>query len=300
MADRFWIGSDGTSPGDPNVAGNWSPATVPVNGDRQIFDSRATGNLKLNLAALSAINGSIVVENFTKRIGSDDGLTAYSTACTAIDVNANSDRMLFDTGAAAVTVNVRRTSTTAADAELMPFRIKGSSITLNVSGASKAGVAQRVGETATLTNLRLSSGSAGTPQVELGRGVTVTAQTINAGTCRSVSDNTATTTNIDGGIFNYEGTGALTTVNVYAESTFYHSGTGTITTLNVYGTLDGSRDGRSKTITTARFYRGSNINLDNGVNTSWTLTNAIEYPDGIGALVKYLTPPSVKGTLVNI
>ena len=308
MADRIWIG---TTSGDPNVTTNWSPNTVPVNGDRQIFDYRALRDLDTNLAALSAVNGSIVIDHsFTKNIG--DGTSYYQTAVTAFDggqktsgsTTGGSARVMIDFGAAALVGAVRRTAANPlnAEANLMPWRFKGSNLTFNVSGPAKVGFAQLTGETATLTALRLTANDDGVPQVELGRGTTVTALTVNAGMAHSISDNTTATTIVDGGVYDHAGSGGHTNVTVYTGSTFNFSGTGGITgTLIVQGgTFDGSREGRSRTIATARFYANSTVNLDNGVNTSWTFTNPIEYPDGIGALAMLKTPPSVKGTLTNI
>lgn len=308
MADRIWIG---TTDGNPNVATNWSPNTVPINGDRQIFDYRATRNLDANLASLAAINGSIVIDHsFTRYIG--DGTAYYQTAATAVDIGqmtngsatGGSSRIMLASGAAVVTYSIRRTATVPAstEASLQPLRITGSALTVNVSGNSKLGVAQLTGETATVTALRLTANDDGVPSVELGRGVTVTAQTINAGDVHSISDNTTTTTIIDGGIYDHEGSGGHTNVTAYAGSTFKFSGTGGITgTLIVQGaTFDASRVASNRTIATARFYAGSTVDLDNGVAGSIIFTNAVEYPDGVGALASFRTPPNVKGTLVSI
>lgn len=309
MADRVWIG---TTSGDPNVTTNWSPNTVPVNGDRQIFDYRATRDLDTNLAALSAVNGSIVVDHsFTNNIG--DGTSYYQTAVTAVDIGqlssatttGGSSRIMLDSGAAAVTYTIRRTAASPlnAEANLMPLRVKGSNLTMNISGSSKVGIAQTTGETATVSNLRLTANDDGVPEVELGRGVTLNAATVNAGNVHDISDIAkGGAITLDGGTWDYEGTGTFGAVSVYAESSFNWSGTGNITGVLLVegGGFDASREARARTIATARFYRGSSVNLDNGAPGSITFTNPIEYPDGIGALSLYQTPPGVKGTLTNI
>lgn len=309
MADRVWVGGTST---DFTTASNWSPATVPVAGDRIIFDYRAVNNLATGLGQSAVGTITLVIESsFTKYIG--DGTNYFQIGATSATIGANtgdedgsgSSRIMLDFGATANVTTVYRTADApdAAEPFLHPVRLKGSNISLSVSGASKVGVAQLTGETATLTVLRVTAGAdEASPDVQLGRGVTVTSQTINAGNVHSLSDNTAATTIIDGGSYLYEGTGAHTTLTVQSDSTCVYSGTGSIGTGEISGSFDASRDGRSKSFGTTAFRarRGASLLLDNGVNTSLTFPNGIEYPDGIGALDAFETAPSVKGTLVNI
>jgi hypothetical protein len=111
MADRVWIG--GTD-GNPNVTTNWSPNTVPVNGDRQIFDFRAVRDLDANLAALAAINGSIVIDHsFTKNIG--DGTLYYQTAVTAVDIGQTAGRTRRLAAAGSCSTAAPRPSRTRSD-----------------------------------------------------------------------------------------------------------------------------------------------------------------------------------------
>jgi hypothetical protein len=307
MADKVWIG---TTDGSFTTATNWLGGVAPVSGDRLIFDYRAVRDLTAALNQ-SAVTGTIVAESsFTKYVGDGTNYLQFgASSCvigqnTSADAGAGSARLMFDFGATANVTTIYRTADAPATTEpyVQPVRLKGGNVQLNVSGASNVGFCQSTGETGTLAALRVTAGPDGaTPTVEVGRGVTVTAQNINAGTVHSLSDNTAAATDVDGGTYNYEGTGGHTTLTVRADSTCYYSGTGTAGTTEVRGgTFDCTRDGRSKTFTTFRAYAGSSLLLDNGVNTSLTFTNPIEFPDGIGKLTAFQTAPSVKGTLVNI
>jgi hypothetical protein len=139
---------------------------------------------------------------------------------------------MLDSGAAAVTYTIRRTADQplTADANLTPVRLKGTNLTLNISGNSKVGVALTTGETATVANLRLTANDDGVPAIELGRGVTLNGATVNAGAVHDISDIAkGGAITLDGGTWTYDGTGTFTTVNVYAESTFNWNGTGNIT-----------------------------------------------------------------------
>lgn len=171
-------------------------------------------------------------------------------------------------------VNVHDSAGTSTDTRFPPIQLKGVSVTHNQSGG-KAGYAVRTSETSSGT-FNLAKGSATVPaSLYLGQGVTATAVTCNGASVQSRSDNTHTAVTVTGAgaIYDYNGTGAHTTLTVGKSAIAYYSGSGSITDLNIIGTFDRTRDTRAITITNTNLYAGCAVLLDNGKASSTTRTN---------------------------
>lgn len=287
MAVATWISTSST---DFNVTGNWSTGAVPIAGDTVVFDGTGTAALTTNADQHTVAFAAIYCNQASAaQLG---GLTTAGVATyfqhaapvvfigqrTGSGSPAGSNLILMDSGSTACVYTIADSASTAAvNANLPPIQLKGTALTLNLTGGN-AGLGVRAGETATLASGNVTSGATGrtvqSPSLYLGQGVTVTALRMDTGTCLNRATNTVAAATINGGTYDYQGTGAHTTLTVNAPGTAYYSGTGTITTLNLSGTFDRTRDGRTVTITNANLYRGAALLLDNGVSGSTVRTNA--------------------------
>lgn len=286
MATCIWIS---TSDNSFSTAANWSTGAVPVAGDTIVFDGTGTaamtGGLNQSAVAFAAIYCN---QANAAQIGSLSaaGVAAYfQHAAPLVFIGqrsgngspAGSSLILMDSGATACTYTIADSASTAAvNANLPPIQLKGTALTLNGTGGN-VGIAVRAGETSTLALGAVTSGQTGktvqSPSLYLGQGVTVTTLRVDTGYVLSRATNTEATVTVTGGTYDYQGTGAHTTLSVNAGGTAYYSGTGTITTLNNSGTFDRTRDGRTVTITNTNLYAGAKFLLDNGVSGSTVRTN---------------------------
>jgi hypothetical protein len=310
MASRTWVS---TSDGNFGTAANWAPSGAPASGDVLTFDGTGTANVTAGLdqSALTGVTvrfehaSAVEVGAYAAGVPSylkfGTGLTVVVGGQTGFGSGSGSPRLMIH-GTGAATVNIVRAASAGRsdDANVPPVQLKGADLTIAASGGS-FGVGVRAGETGNVvTSLHANLGSDGdAPYCYLGPGTAVTSQTINAGRVYSRSDGTAAATVVDGGEYDYEGTGAHTALTVNNDSTCYYSGTGTITAGIVAGELNFSRDGRTKTVTNLTVSDGATLDVDNGVPGSIVFTNAIQYPDGMEN-VTIRTPGGVKGTLTNI
>lgn len=304
MSIRRWIS---TSSNDFNTAANWSGGSVPVSNDTIIFDGTGTADLLTNLAQSAVTGITLIITHANEaNIGSDAaGVAAYfqigASSCSIGrsdgGVGNGSGLILLDFGSTSNATNVLQTSQSSDNAKYPPVCIKGTGVTLTVSGGT-VGVAVRPGETATVTVKTTNGLEGSSPSLFLGAGVTTTLATIDAGTLQSLSDNTTSDARVTNGTYTYSGTGAHTALEVDGGTVIYN-GTGTITTATVRGELNFSHDARAKTVTNCSVYRGAILDVDNGVPGGIVFTNAIQYPDGLDE-VQVRTPAGVKGTLTNI
>lgn len=269
MATRIWIGTSSTA---FDTAGNWSPSGAPANNDTLVFNHQATANCATNLSTTLTGVTLIVEKSFTKYIGDGtnylvlDGGTMYVRKASGSGSPAGSGRIMVNFGSTAATAYIEDSAQTSADTYYPPIQLLGTSLTVQASGGSY-GIAIRPGEVSTATAVKQTADSEAVVSAGgyLGTGLTLTAATLNAGTLRNRSDQTATTVTVANAAATYEatGAGAHTTINCYAGHVNYEGG-GNITTLNLAGTFKRTRDTRAITISTTNIYTGSTVDIDNG------------------------------------
>ncbi len=283
MATKYWISTSSTS---FTTAANWSDAAAPANGDTLFFNYLGTANVLTNLASTGLTGLTINKEkSYVGSIGSISGATATYLDIVGGTLNyeqntgfgsaSGSPLCMINFGATAGTVNSFDSSSTSSTGYYPPLLIKGAAgVTLNHFGGA-VGVAALVGETTTLTAGKVDQGDGSvTPSLYLGPGVTVTALTANIGTVLSRSNNTTVSAVLSGtATYNYQGTGAHTTLSSDGAAIAYYTSGGTITTLNASGTFDRSRYTGALTITNTNLYTGYKLKLNNGVAGSTIFTN---------------------------
>lgn len=282
MASPVWIS---TSSGDWNVGANWSTGSVPTTGDSPVFNGTGTANVTTNLTQGSVALGTIYIyQTNTCQIGTlVNGVPTYlqhASASVLVGIpsagtqqGTGSPLLLFDSGSTACVYEIFNSSASSSDPAFGPVQVKGSSVTLQVTGGILA-FACRPGETGTAAVNVIAANNTTTPSIFLGVGATVSTLNMLAGTVLSESGQTLVTGNINGGTYQYIGTGAHTTLNVANGATAIYAGTGTITTLNLTGTFDHTQDTRTITITNTNLYEGFSLLLNNGVAGSTIRTNA--------------------------
>lgn len=275
MATKYWISTSSTT---FSGAANWSTNTVPANSDEIVFNHLGTADC--NAGFNTTLTGIILrkEKSYTGNIGllsgttatyfTLDGGTAYLEQETGSQSGSGSPLLMLDFGTTAGVCNIYDSSSTSANTYYPPILVKGTALTLH-QGGGQVGVAVRPGETATGT-FRVFAGSGSiSPQLYLGPGSTVTAISANSGTISNRSDNTITAVTLDGNAtYEYDGTGAHTTLSVYGDAKCKYAGTGIVTTLNLAGEFDRSEDTRTITLTTTNCYTGARFIADNGLAAS--------------------------------
>ena len=301
MANKTWTGASSTA---YNTAGNWSLSGVPVGADNQFFDHAATRDLSTSLDQ-SAVTGAGVIDvlhSFSKFIG--DGTNYYKLGLAKSFIGrkvgpsagSGSNRLTFDFGAVAHESTVYDTATSSATGEenLPPVRLLGSDLTLHVLGGS-VGVGLGVGETATLTELRVGERPGGTtPNVYLGRGVQITEGSVSAGTVTNFTDQTVNALRVSGGVYEALGVGDHTGL-IVAGGTCFFSGEADIADLTVYGGGEMSfvRSAVPRVVEACTLYHGAVLDIDNGVPGSVTFPNGITLVGCKLADVDIRTPPDL-------
>lgn len=294
MATITWIATGAAGQDNSFSTGaNWSTGSAPGAGDVVVFDGTGTSNLTgaLNQSAV-AFTSIIIYQSNIAQIGNIVGSTrsylqhaaplVYIGQRTGFGQPTGSQLLMLDSGSTACVYAIFDSSNQAAIiTTLPPIQLKGTAMTVDMNGGS-AGVAVAPSEVSTVT-LTMSQGNSGTnqtvspPTMYFGPGVTATAVSMNAGYTLDQRTHTCTSAIINGGTYEYQGTGATTTLTTNAgtgaNGIVYYSGTGTITTLNVSGTFDRSRDGRTVTVTNTNVYSGATINLNNGILASTVFSN---------------------------
>jgi hypothetical protein len=284
MATVYWLGVDSSSPNDFGVDSNWSTGAVPNDGDDIYFSNSSvsvTEGLDQSFLSPSSLN---IEKSFTGSIGT---ATDYLQICPdVVNIGQQSSfgsatgqpRLKLDFGTGGeygftVIVNVFSTSATSSETFLPPVQLLGDTMeAVNVSGGS-VGLAVRIGETSTVTDLRVANNG----YVYCGAGATVTnvSASENA-SILNVSSHPSTSVTLSGNsTFTQQGNGAVTTVTVNSGSSYYHNGTGTVTTMNCDGgKVDYTNDPRAKTITNFNLYSASVVDLNNSA-ANVALTNGI-------------------------
>lgn len=140
----------------------------------------------------------------------------------------------------------------------------GSALTTWEIAKGSVGIAAFPNETATIATLLVSfdQNQGSDCDIELGSGLTLTTLTQSGG--KVLQRCASTTTSVSkGATWTSEGTGAITTLNLYGNG--FGNSSGTITTCNLWGTLDLSGDRTARTITTLNRKPGSVLIRHSGI-----------------------------------
>lgn len=290
------VGTDTTActgPNFANVAGNWSGATLPVDGDTVIFADSSVdclygldnnGVTPAEILFDSSYTGMIGLpiynengyyeyrERFLKYCNSGDATTTLVTVGQG--EGTGSSRIKLNAGTGRCTVTVLNTDDPEVQGE-MSFEFLGThaSNEVNVS-RGYVGLANAAGTSATIPTLRVGYVDSidSDSNVLCGSGATLTTVTQTGGTLETRSNITTLTQN--GGEHNRNG-GTTTTVTLNGGELIYNT-TGTLTTLVVAGTgkANFSADLRPKTVTNLTVNAGTGLMDPHGVVT---YTNGIVF-----------------------
>lgn len=275
-----------TGPNYANVAGNWSGATLPVDGDTVIFadssvdclygldnngvtpaevlfDSSFTGNVGL---PVYNENGYYEYrERYLKYCNSGDATTTLVTVGQGD--GGGSERIKLNAGTGRCTVTVLNTGNPSIDGE-MAFEFLGThaSNEVNVNKGS-VGLANAAGSAATIPTLRVGYVKSidSDASVLCGSGATLTTVTQTGGEVETRSNITTLTLNGGSHIRN---AGTTTTATVNGGELLYNT-TGTLSTLVIAngGKANFSGDLRTKTVTSLTVNSGATLIEPHGVVT---------------------------------
>ena len=295
MATVIWISTSSTDWATP---ANWSTGSVPVATDVVVFDGTGTANVTTGLNRSGVAFASILIyQANTCQIGVISGSTRtylqHDAPIVTIGLRQGSGSptgsplLMFDSGSVSCTYTIFDSANQAA------VQLKGTALTIDSSGGN-FGACCGAAETSTVASCTTSLNSSGSlttspANIFFGAGTTLTALSMNAGTCLDQRAHTGTTLTIsNGATYTYQGTGATTTLTINNGGYVYYSGTGTIGTgstdgLFLGGTFDRSQDGRSVTIDYTTIYFGASMNLANGVLGSTTFTHQ---PSFVGCAIQ--------------
>jgi hypothetical protein len=282
-----------TGPNFANVAGNWSGATLPIDGDTVIFaDSDVSCLYGLDNNAVTP--ASVYFDaSFTGSIGlpvyNENGyyeyrerFLKYSNSGDATNMQVvvgqgeggGSPRIKLNAGTGQSTVTVLSTGQPETDSE-KAFEFIGThaSNEVNVSAGS-VGIALHAGSAATVPTLRVGyqTNVESDSSVLCGLGATLTTVTQAGGTLETRSN--ITTLTLSGGE-HVKAAGTVTTLNANG-GVYIHNSTGTVTTIVAASgaEVDFSRDLRTKTVTNFTVNAGATLKDPHGVVT---YTNGIVF-----------------------
>jgi len=283
---------------------NWDTGALPGAGaGENVYIENADAEILYGLdqsGIANTLDSLNVGLSFTGKIGYD-GASGFAGSylqikATAIKIGYNytggspsgSSLVMIDSGATASAITVEGSGLSASQIkQSIRLLANNASTNINVLKGS-VGVAQDVGETATIGILFLSySASRSTDaNVIVGEGVTLTTLTKNAGTCYLGC--AVTTVNNDFGSLNTFGEGAITTLNMNG-GVVSLSSSGTITTLNIIGGIaDFAKSLTARTVTTLKIGIDGSLIYDPSV---LTLTNDIAAYDATGNIKLTATTP---------
>lgn len=227
---------------------NWSAGAAPTTGDALVFKNSSIGVDYYDASAITL--GSVRFDSdYTGLVPYDISTNSYFKLTVphlivgmapGVSAGTGSGRLALNLGSVASTVDVFSTSQVATDANLMPLRLLGTALTLNVLGGSVS-VAMDEFETATIAALTLSGGT-----VLLGKNCLCTSLTLGAGTVSTLG--TIPTATVESGTLSFNGAVTVTTLTING-GTCAPNAAGTIGTLALKGTLDLSTGTGTLTIT---------------------------------------------------
>jgi len=283
MGTVFWRGGNTGGAYDGSIAQNYSPAALPTDGDDLYFEPNPNGTnnaLTAGLTALSSVilNSLNISQDWDQYIGTSTAYFVVQAATARIgysylsNTGSGSARINWDAGTTSAAISVLATAPSGADSGLPPLRLlaRNAATQLNILGGSVgfAMVPGELGEVGTVSCMNSQT------RLYLGAGATVS--TLNGGTAQASVECNLTTITVDGGTITTVGTMTINTLNCYSGVAYARSN-GTIDYAHIGqgGQLDLSGDTRPKTVTTIDVGPGSQVNLDNGVAGSITITNPI-------------------------
>lgn len=246
-ANAIWGGATSTAWA---LAGNWSPASIPVSTDTVYLDSTAANNIAGSDQSAVTLAAMSVSSTFTNLYGDLDTplkikctlMTIHTASGSAVD-GGGTGRFNHDGSTAATTITVLDSKGSSQDTGLEPIRIKAvnSANILNALGGRIGVATNAIGDVATFGTINVD----GSAVVNLAAGLTLTTLNTLGGT--TTLNNLATTVNHSGGSLTTFGDYAIATLNLRngATVTCNHQKTaGNIfTTVTSYGgTLDFSNN----------------------------------------------------------
>lgn len=265
MADRTW---DGSTSGDWGVAANWTPATVPVNGD-DVFFSSGSVNVDAGLAQGAVTLGSLRIgSQYTGNIGSSGNYLVIGS--TLVIFNSGGAECWLD--GAYTTLRVLNGISSA-----NMLQVKGDTGTLRVLGGN--GTITYSASSTTLDVVEIFGAEGIT--VAIPSGVTsLDNVTVDSGvlTCGAP---VGTLLNIIGGLVKITDSATVNVLDLNGGVSEYNT-SGTLTELNAYQgkfTIENNTSA-SVTITAATMYEGSTVNFQNALD-NLTLTAGITRHGGL-------------------
>lgn len=261
-----WSGTGNTTSNvgnnDYGTASNWSLNTVPASTNDVVIGGPTSGQSVSILYGLNQSSVDIAAFNVQKdyngQIGrEEDGKSYYLRIDPdTVDYQGSANLAFIDIGSANISPQVECNG--SALTGKFALYLKGSNIATLEVRKGKVGIAPLTGETTTVATLLVSflSNPQGDSDVTVGSGVTLTTLTQSGGKCLLKCAAT-TVTNYVNTELTTDGSGAITTWNLYGKG--YPNSTGTVTTLNLYGVCDESRDRSSRTISTTNIKPGCEL-----------------------------------------
>ena len=293
MAVKKWLGGANGSANDLAVASNYVPSGVPANGDDLYIEGNPSGtnqNITTNLTTFqnTTLNSINISQDYTGTIGvANTGTSSTTTGYmslggtnnSAITVNIGyqaggtnagngSNLIRLNTGSMLGTFNITNSGAQSVLANAGPITLLGTH-TANIMNLQSGIVSVAVDPTEVSTFLTVNNKG----NLFFGTGATLTTINMNGGSLAVKS--AVPTLNQTLGSTTINGTGTVGTANLYGGAAVINT-TGTVSALNIYGaSADFSRNQAARTVTTITCYSGYNLNLNNGVKNSITVTNPI-------------------------
>lgn len=240
---------------------NWSTNAVPTTADNVTIGgpgpAQQAAAIAYGLYQETIETGAFnVLPEFNANIGRiEDGINFYLVVDpNSFDFRGSGNLNLINLTDAAIAGFIKSNAPPTQGRKAL--YLLGSALTTWEIAQGSVGIAAFPNETAAITTLLVGydKNQGSDSDVELGSGLTLTTLTQSGG--KVLQKCAATTVTVaKGATWTSEGTGAITTVNLYGSGFAYSSGT--ITTLNLWGTLDLSADRTARTITTLNRKPGS-------------------------------------------
>lgn len=260
-----WSGTGNTTANtgnnDYNTAKNWFLDAIPASTNNVIFDAGSVGvKYGLDQSGVDIADFRVLAGCSTQFGDFRLGVPHYLRIDPDLFRYEGSGSLaMFNIGSAAISPYIAATGSPSATGRHTVY-IKGSAISTLYVDKGNVGVAPISGETATITTIQTGFVSTQASDVNLTVGAGVTLTTWHHGGGVGTLKCAATTLNLASGTqMTTEGSGAITTINVYG-GTHYLNSTGTITTLNIYGgTVYLSKNRAARTVTTTNLYNSATL-----------------------------------------
>lgn len=280
-----------TASAGPNhwgTAANWSGSTVPVDGDSVIIASGPSILYDLDQSSINLVALTIYA-TFTNQIGNTDyngDYREYRTTFLTLDECTVAHIGLGDgNGSGLIRLNVGGNGASTVNVYKMGSPLESGQPALHLQGSNAShvlnaysgviGLAAGAGEAAQFPTIRAGYETSQSSDVQIlaGSGCTLGGTITQSGGVVDVTT-AVTTWNQTGGEATIRGTATVGTLNLDGGTMLYRS-SGTMTTANVGsdGTLDFSRDLRTRTVTNCVAASGSRV-LD--PFTTVTFTNGVK------------------------